>query len=217
MSKMQIYILSDKNIKEAKKLPVIKQIFFRKEIGFEQFDYLIFSSKNGVRAVENISKEWKEIPTLAIGNATKDEIEKLGGKAVFTAKKFYGDDFAKEIVQNFDKNKKFLYIRGKKVVSNLADILRENGFNLKEEIVYETVCNECEKNKKPEKNSFIIFSSPSTIECFFKQFSWDKSYKAIAIGKKTASFIPENIDCIISPVQTLKGTVEFIKTIFKQI
>ncbi|WP_187647991.1 uroporphyrinogen-III synthase [Nitrosophilus labii] len=206
-----IYILSNKDIQGANKLPVIKQIFFKKDLDFKKYDYLIFTSKNGVLAAEKISKEWREIPSLAIGEATAKMIEKYGGKVVFIAKKFYGDEFAKEISQNFDKNSKFLYLRAKRVLSKLAAILENRGFYVTESIVYETICEDCKKLKRPPKNSFIIFSSPSTIDCFFRCFGWDDSYKAVAIGKKTATYIPSNIDYIISPSQSLQATVDFIK------
>ena len=208
-----IYILSNKDIKGAKKLPVIEQIFFKKEIDFKNYDYLIFTSRNGVKAAQNISTKWKELPSLVIGKGTEEEVVKLGGKVLYVAKKSYGDDFAKEIVKNFDK-KRFLYLRGKKVLSNLTDILKDSGFDITEEIVYKTVCIKYKNPKNIEKGSFVIFSSPSTVECFFKNFKWDKSYKAIAIGKKTATFIPSNIDYKISPVQSLSGIVKYIQINF---
>ncbi|WP_281950453.1 uroporphyrinogen-III synthase [Nitrosophilus kaiyonis] len=210
MKNRKIYVLSDSDIKGAIKLPVIEQNFFNINIDFKKYDYLVFTSKNGVIAVDRISSEWKKIDSIAIGKATAKKIEELGGKVAYVAKKFYGDELAKEISQNFDKSKKFLYLRAKKVLSNLSEILRKREFLLEEIIVYETVCKKIE-NKRVEKGSFIIFSSPSTIECFLKNFQWDKSYKAIAIGKKTASYIPKDIEFIISPVQTLQGTINFIK------
>ena len=208
-----IYILSNKDIKGVRKLPVIKQIFLKKEIDFKKYDYLIFTSRNGVKAAQNFSSEWKKLPSLVIGEGTKEEILKLGGKVIYVAKSSYGDDFAKEIVKKFDK-KRFLYLRGKKVLSNLTDILKDSGFDITEEIVYKTVCIKYKNPKNIEKDSFIIFSSPSTVECFFKNFKWDKSYKAIAIGKKTATFIPSNIDYKISPVQSLSEIVKHIQINF---
>ncbi|WP_200763611.1 uroporphyrinogen-III synthase [Nitrosophilus alvini] len=209
--KMRVYVLSNTEITGAVKLPVIKIDFLKISVDLQKYDYLIFTSKNGVYAIDKICNEWKNIPSLAIGNATARKIEELGGRVEFVAKRFYGDDFAKEIAEKFDKNRKFLYLRAKEVVSNLTAVLREHGFYVEEAVVYETRCSDCKSLKKPEKNSYIIFSSPSTIRCFFKCFKWDKSYKAVAIGKKTASFIPKDIDCIVSPVQTLQGTVDFLR------
>ena len=205
-----IYILSDAKVKGAKNLPVIKQIFFKKDIDFSKYDYIIFTSKKGVEAADKISFKWRYIPALAIGKATAKKIESLGAKVEFTATKFYGDEFAKELSGILDKKSKLLYIRPKVVLSNLTQILKENGFLIDEVVLYETICQECSKLEKPKKNSYIIFSSPSTIKCFFRCFSWDDSYKAVAIGKKTASFIPKNINYILSPKQTLKECVEYI-------
>ena len=213
MKDKKIYILSDTDIKGSEKLPVIKQNFFDVDIDFKEYDYLIFTSKNGVKAAAKISDDWKKIPALAIGKATAEIIENLGGKSVYVAKKFYGDKFAKEILEKFDKNSRFLYLRGKVVLSKLSEILRKNGFKVDEKIVYETVCIDCKNLKRPEKGSFIIFSSPSTIECFLKCFTLDKSYKIVAIGEKTAKYIPKNIKYTVSPVQTLQGTVDWLSKI----
>ena len=62
--------------------------------------------------------------------------------------------------------------------------------------MYNTKCKQ-KINKIPEKNSIIIFSSPSTIKCFLNNFKWDSSYKAISIGKTTAKYFPDFIKPII--------------------
>ena len=45
---------------------------------------------------------------------------------------------------------------------------------------------------KPSKNAIIIFTSPSTIRCFFENFIWDESYTAVAIGTATKTHFPPN-------------------------
>ena len=134
MKSSKIYILSDTKVERAEKLPLIEQIFFDKEIDFNKYDYLIFTSKNGVIAADKISDKWKEIKSLAIGDATAKMVEKLGGKLEYTAKNFYGDEFAKEIAQNFEKDKRFLYLRAKKVLSNLTDILKKADLGLRKKL-----------------------------------------------------------------------------------
>ena len=44
-----------------------------------------------------------------------------------------------------------------------------------------------------EDDSIIIFTSPSSVKCFFNKFSWNSSYKAIVIGKTTATYLPKEI------------------------
>jgi uroporphyrinogen-III synthase len=201
-----IYILNDKKVKHAKNIEVIKIEYIDTNIDINQYDTIIFSSKNGVKAINNITKNWTTKDIYSIGKATTKEIKSFGKDIKYEAKKNYGNEFANEIINQL-KDKKVLYPRAKEVLSNLVNILKENNIVIEEKIVYQTVCNQIEISKKPPKNSIIIFSSPSTYKCFEKNFDWDDSYRAIAIGKVTAKYLPNNIKCIVSNIQTIEGCV----------
>ncbi len=207
---MSIYILSEKKFDGASNLPVIKISFLDKKIDLSPYDALIFTSKNGVEAIERIDKSWKEKEIYSIGQGTNKAVESFGVKAAFTAKSSYGDDFANEIKSKI-KNKKSLFLRPRTVTSNLNTILKNADVDISEEVIYETLCNDCANLKAPKEDSIIIFSSPSTIECFLKCLKWKNSYKAIAIGDKTASFMPSFIKYQISPKQTIPACIEFAK------
>ena len=74
---------------------------------------------------------------------------------------------------------------------------------------WQTTCNDDLKIIDLEKNSTIIFTSPSSVECFFKKFSWHSSFKAIVIGKTTALYLPEYIkDYQISSTTDVKECVK---------
>ena len=207
-----IYTLSSKKIENTENLTLIEINFFKKELNLKNFDAIIFTSQNGVLALNNLNREWVKTPSLAIGKATTKKIDNLGGNLIYTSKNSHGDSFAKDIVELL-KDKRVLYIRAKRVASNLIDILKRANIELIDEILYETKCKECDKLIKPKENSYIIFSSPSTVECFFNCFDWSSSYKAIAIGKTTAKHIPKDINFLVSPIQTLNGCVEFISNL----
>jgi len=211
-----IYILSEKKYKDASNLPVILIKHLSKKIDLTPYDALIFSSKNGVIAIDKLTEKWKDIPSYSIGSGTSKEIENRGGKIVYEARSSYGDDFAQEIKERLS-GKKALFLRAKVVTSSLNTILKDAGVLLDEEIVYETVCAECDSLTKPPKNSFIIFSSPSTIECFFRCFLWDDSYTAVVIGHKTASFMPSHVTYEMAPKQTIPSCVELSKILRKKL
>ncbi len=205
--KAPIFILSEKEYEGALNLPVILIKFLTKKINLLSYDALIFSSKNGVIGVDKLNSDWKKIPSFSIGSGTSKEIVKRGGEVVYEAKSSYGDSFAKEI-KKLLKDKRVLFLRAKIVTSNLNSILIDAGVILDEVVVYETVCGDRTHLKTPPKNSFIIFSSPSTIECFFNIFNWDKSYRAIVIGDKTASFMPLDVPFEIAPSQSIASCIE---------
>ena len=205
-----IFVLSQKKFASAQNLPVIIFEYFDKKVDLSNYDALIFTSKNGVLAIDRVDEKWKALPSYSIGSGTSKAIKALGGKIVYEAKSSYGDDFAKEIKKRLQA-KRVLFLRPKVVTSHLNTILKEAGIALEELVIYETKCNACENLTTPPKNAYIIFSSPSTITCFLKCFSWDDSYKAIVIGTKTASFMPSDIPYILSKKQTIDACIALAK------
>ena len=208
----EIFVLSPKVYDGAQNLPVIRFDYYDIEVDIHPYDALIFSSKNGVYALDQVNACWKSREIYSIGSGTSKAIRELGGEITYEAKSSYGDDFAEEIKKRL-AGVKTLFIRPKIVTSRLGEILREAGVDLEEEILYETKCNNCDKLEKPPKGAYIIFSSPSTIECFFRCFSWDESYTAIVIGKKTASFMPKEIPFILSKAQTIPACIALAKSL----
>jgi len=205
--KMDIYILSDKKVKWAKNLPMFEIKPIKQDVDFSQYDALIFTSKNAIYALDAFDKTWKKKPAYVIASQTAKIVKHLGGNLKFVGKEKHGNEFALEIVKKF-KHEKVLYIRASKIVSDFVEILNTNGVTCDELVVYQTVCKEFEKPIKLPKNSTIIFSSPSTIECFFKNVAWDESFKAISIGHTTARYFPENIIPVISDTTSLDSCVK---------
>ncbi len=209
----EIYLLNSDIYEGVKNLPVIEVGFFEKEVNLQKYDALIFTSKNGVRAIDRLDKSWKSMDIYSIGSGTSKEIERLGAEPKYTAKSSYGDDFAKEIQKEL-KDKRVLFIRAKVVTSKLNQILKKSGVLLEELILYETLCKTYSKNCAPKEGSVIIFTSPSTIECFFRSFDWDSSYKALCIGKVTAKAMPLHVKYKLCEKQTIPSCIESAKKIY---
>jgi uroporphyrinogen-III synthase len=180
--------------------------YIHKKIDYSFYDALIFTSKNAILAINDMDDEWKNIPTYVIAAQTAKTLEDLGGKLSFVGKTGHGNSFALEIAELL-KEKKVLYLGALEVVSNLVEILQDNGVICDVEVIYETVCKKYEKKIELPKNSIIIFSSPSTIKCFFKNIQWDKSYKAVAIGETTANYFPPNIVPFVADTTSLESCV----------
>ncbi len=204
----KILVLNDREYEGAGNLQVIEFNFFEREINLSNYDALIFTSINGVKAIDRISDSWRELSSYAIGSATYAKLKELGANVVFSAKSSYGDDFADEI-KSILASKRVLFVRPKVVTSKLNEILLSNGVLLDELVLYETKCVDNSKTSKPQKDSTIIFSSPSTIECFFRYFEWDDSYTAVVIGTKTASYMPPNIRYELSPKPNINEAIRF--------
>lgn len=209
----EIYILSDTKVEGAITLPLIQQKFFPCDKDFRNYNFLIFTSKNGVKAADKIDPSWRTIPAISIGKATSKTIKKMGGKVALESDIGYGEALAQKIVEQIQTDAKLLHIRPKKIVTSMKALLELHGYNIDECIAYETLCSDCHKLKKPPKNSVIIFTSPSTVHCFFRCFGWDESYRAIAIGKKTANALPPYIEVQFPKEQTIKACVQLAQTL----
>lgn len=184
-----IYLLSPSSKEGTIHLPMIRFSLLPSTIDFSRCDTLMFTSKQAVKSAEALNPEWKKYPCLAIGSATAKEIESLGGKVDYQSKSFYGETLSQDIIAQFH-DKKILYLRPKEVSFDSKNFLAKAGIELQEQIIYETSCISYEKKEKPSKNAIIIFTSPSTIHCFLKNFEWDESYTAIVIGEATKVHLP---------------------------
>ena len=212
MPQKKIYILSDTKISGAQNLNLLHIKYFPIDIQIDNYDAIIFTSKNSVKAINlsNISIDTKEVYSIGLG--TTKALNNLGVEPIYTADSKTGNEFA-ILLSTKLQNKKTIFFRAKEVVSNIATTLKSNGIFIDEYITYETACAEGVTTLLP-KNSIIIFSSPSTVECFLKNFNWDDSFKAVAIGKVTLQAIPNNIEVIMSDEHTLEACVRKAKEFY---
>lgn len=197
-------------VEGVENIPLLGIEYISQKVNLNKYDALLFTSKNAIYSLNSFNSLWKTIPSYAIAPKTKQVIEEEGGLVEFVGATGHGNDFAQEL-KTVLKGKKALYVRAKKVVSNLVGILKDNNIDIDELITYQTKCNDCKNSVNIPKNSIIIFSSPSTINCFFNCYEWDDSYKAIVIGKTTASYLPKEISYEISPTQSIDDCINLAK------
>ena len=202
-----IYLLSPLKKEGTLSLPMIQFSLVADKIDFSVCDTLMFTSKQAVVSADAIDKKWKEYPCVAIGGATKKKIEELGGEVIYHPKEFYGEVLAKDILNNFS-DKKLLYLRPKEVSFDSKAYLEKNGIDLEEQVIYETSCMKYVKEQKPKEGAIIIFTSPSTIKCFFKNFEWDSSYVAVLIGHATKEHLPDYCKFVVADEPLIDACVE---------
>jgi len=187
-----IYLLSPSAKEGTIHLPMIVFKLLPVTIDFSTCDVLMFTSKQAVRSTDILTDEWKKFPCLAIGSSTAKEIVSLGGKVIYQPETFYAKCLSEDIITRF-KDKNILYLRPQKVSFDSKAFLSKAGIVLEEQIIYETSCVTYEQREKPLKGAVIIFTSPSTIHCFLKNFEWDESFTAVLIGEATKEHLPSNV------------------------
>jgi len=207
MSKRLIYLLSPTAREGTVSLPMIAFSMTAKSIDFSKSDTLLFTSKQAVITANSIDEKWKNYPCIAIGPATKKQIESLGGNVIYCPKDFYGEVLSADIARFFS-NRKLLYLRPKEISFDSKYFLEKEGITLEEQIIYETSCIAYSQVKRPPKGAIIIFTSPSTIHCFLKNFVWDESYMAVVIGKATKVHLPQNVNFVVADEPSITACVK---------
>ena len=202
-----IYLLSPTPKEGMISLPMIDFAITAESIDFSHSDTLMFTSKQAVVTADKIDSSWKNYPCVAIGPATKKQIEDLGGKVIYYPKSFYGETLSHDISQFFS-DKKLLYLRPKEISFDSKGFLEKEGITLQEQIIYETSCIQYLHKEKPLKNAIIIFTSPSTIHCFLKNFEWDESYTAVVIGKATKVHLPADAAYVVADAPLISSCIE---------
>ena len=205
-----IYLLSPLAKEGCVHLPMIDFSLLDVTFDLSGCDTLMFTSKQAVKSAEALNPEWKKLPCLAIGAATAKTIESLGGEVIYRPRSFYGETLSQDIVTMFH-DKKILYLRPKEVSFDSKQFLAKAGIRLQEKIIYETSCISYEEKDKPAKDAIIIFTSPSTIHCFLKNFTWNESYTAVVIGEATKEHLPENARYEVADTPLIDSCIEKAK------
>ena len=204
----KIYLLNDLKYDGVENLEVFSIEYLKSKIDLSEYNALVFTSKNAIYSLDSFDTSWRNIPSYAIAEKTAKIITEHDGNLTFTGISSHGNDFAKELIPVL-RNKKVLYIRALKTVSKISLILKENDINIDELITYKTLC----KNSKVrlKEGSVFIFSAPSSVECFFKNYEWNDSFTAISIGKTTAKYLPLNINHHISEKTTIDDCIKLAR------
>ena len=203
----KIYLLNNIPFDGVENLEVFKIKFIPSVININEYDALIFTSKNAIYSLDSFNNEWKNIDSYAIAPKTASIINEYGGKVKFIGKSSHGNDFAKELTPLL-KNKKCLYIRAEKVVSKLCQVLKNDKICIDELVTYRTVCNVDSLDTKIENNSTIVFTSPSSVNCFLKKYKWNNTLRAVVIGKTTAKYLPNDIKFEISSNTSIEECIK---------
>jgi uroporphyrinogen-III synthase len=207
-----IYLLSPTEHEDAFFLPMIEFSLVEKSLDVSSYELLIFTSKQAVKSAQILNHEWKSIPSLAVGKATAKAIKQLGGAVHYVTENSYVEELGRAIVKEF-KQKKILYLRAKEISFNLKKYLEKNSISLDEKVIYKTECIKYNNTQKPPKGAVIIFTSPSTIRCFLKNFEWESSYRAVVIGNETKKHLPSNVTAEVASSPQIEACIDKAKEI----
>ena len=181
-------------------------------VDLSAFSALVISSKNAISALEfNKIPPNNKISVFAIGKASANAASKYGFGCVYKAQNSHGDEFALEIAPGL-KGKKTLLLRPKEQISDIKGILEKNGVLLSEQIAYENSIVTAPK-RQFETGAVFIFASPKNVEGFLKNFAWRDDFRAVAIGKSTASALKSFTNPLVSNKQNISECIKIAKNL----
>lgn len=208
----KIYLFATSKNENTINIKSLEVRFLKPFIDFSNYDYLIVTSKQTVRALQQYDKkEFIKTPALCVSQKTAVAYENFGGK-VLAVGDGYGDNLT-QYIEKFPKEKKWLYLRAELIASDFVQKSRNSGYLIDEEILYVSECSQEILDVRIEDDSTLIFTSPSSITCFLKNNILNKNAKIVVIGKTTALALPECTSFFTSQITSIESCVELALTL----
>lgn len=142
------------------------------------YDWLVFTSKNGVEfflyALEKLTGDTKLPSTCKIavvGKQTNDTFKKYGMSADLIPKKFVAEDLLEDLLKTVQKTERVLIVKGNLARDVIASVLVDHQVDVTQLVVYETIMETSVKQKLYEivsnkEVNFVLFTSSSTVRFF---------------------------------------------------
>jgi uroporphyrinogen III methyltransferase / synthase len=207
-----------------------------REILGENYDWIVFTSANGVRYFFELlqkesldSRALHNLKVAVVGIGTAERLREYGVIADFVPHNFNSEELVKELSDVEDlKNKKFLRIKGYFKKDPLTDNLEAMGAKVTPYDVYELTGDipEIQHIEDVHENGAdgILFTSGTTIDNFYKVMGSDKAdellrtMKTVVIGPMTATTLKEkNItDFVMAPKASVESMVDALIEAFAE-
>ena len=150
---------------------------------------VVFTSMNAVEAVaEYLFDEQPAWRIFCMGNTTRQLVKKYFGEKSIVSTADNAADLADEIIQN-EAPEEIIFFCGDQRRDELPALLKENGVEVNEVIVYQTLPIH---HKLSKSYTAILFFSPSAVESFFVANKAAEKTIFFAIGNTTAAAIKKH-------------------------
>ena len=202
-----VYLFSTSKHSRTTNINSLSIKFFKPSFIVENYDYFIITSQQISEIFKNFNIT-ELLPSLCVSQKSAEAYEQIGGE-ILSIGCGYGDNLER-IIKEYPKERRWLYLRAKVVASDFVQRCKNDGYNIDEEIVYESFCSDEILNVKVEESATLIFTSPSSVECFLKNNTFSLEHNIIVIGKTTAKKLPKNVDYVESQLRTIESCVNLV-------
>jgi uroporphyrinogen-III synthase len=182
------------------------------------YDWVLFTSKNSVRFFfQSLEGTFpSSLKIAAVGEKTKEALEKLGCSVHFMPSTYAAEVFVYEFLSLVKPGVRVLFPKGNLARDIIPSALRENGIELCDIIIYETRHNEAAReqlirNLEQDEIDVITFTSPSTVLSFISLLegtNWRQWIKRCTIGCIGPTTEQEAKKYFQSPLVPNKYTIE---------
>lgn len=201
-----IYLISKTPYPGVNHIPILKTHFFTPDIHFDRYDGLIVTSKQILKALEPYPQSWKKLPMIAVSEQTA-EIFRSAGCNIVEVANGYGNGILSIVLEQF-REYRWLYLRPSVVATPWAKEIALAGVDIDDAVLYETECNEKIREEQIAKDAVLIFTSPSSIECFIRHHELVETQTIVVIGKTTQNALPKGVESFQSTETSIASVVE---------
>jgi uroporphyrinogen-III synthase len=199
-----IYLVSKTPYAGVIHIPILTISFLTPDIHFDLYEGIVVTSKQGALALGHYRVHWDKLKVICVGESTAQEMKKRGAKQIE-----YADGYGVSIVNILRQYRgRWLYCRPKVIASSWPSRAKAEGMILDEVILYETTCNAAMEKMEIAENGVLIFTSPSSIECFLQKYSFSGTEDIVVIGKTTQDALPLGIRSTLSERTSVESCVE---------
>jgi len=194
------------------------EIFLNEPLEIEKFEFIVFTSKNGVKFFLKLFKDintLKKKKIISIGIKTSEVLIKNNIQPFLVTKRNYSIEMAKELSKTKAiHNSNVLLIQGN-LASGVLEGKMSSFCSVKRFNVYKTNLNNDYikklENLLDENICFTVFTSPSCFDAFSLNYS-PKKTKIISIGNTTTNHIISKgyKPLLTSKMQTYEGICQTI-------
>jgi len=205
----RIFLFSKTSALGVNHIPILDATYLEPSITFSDYDYIIATSKEVFVALESLG-DWRELPVLAISEATAAYARELGARVLDV-----GEGYGRSIVNLVHKkygHLKALHPHAKVIAFDLNSALSELKIAVDSYVVYQTKCADIGKVTLPD-DAICLFSSPSAVECFAKNQEFLESYTVVCIGTTTQSALPSGVVSTLAKETTIPSCIAQAKSL----
>jgi len=188
---------------QISRIKVAQISYLKFELDLSEFDALIITSANAVRAMAANGVRPAPIEVYAIGAKSAAACEEFGFSQIYTAQNSHSSDFLREISPLIAACR-VVFVGAREKISDFSGL----DCTLTQIAAYENKFVPQDISKKPKNGAILIFTSPKNVEYFVRNFGWDNSWQAVAIGRSTAAFLSKFTSPEISQIQSIDECIK---------